>query len=130
MIKPQTPPKFEKLEQIAYIPIHIMKRCGDDLEKALKDPDTQFGFVTSKLGAAYFCRYWMKTDPDRLRTLGASELTDERDLVAHESHTRDQVVTAWAGIMGDYRAMEEAINRKLYPEKRHQPRLLHDNDGG
>jgi len=72
--------------QIAYIPAHAL---GD-----IYHPDVEFGFVTSQVivNRSHFCRFWLKGQPGRLRTVSNSEMTPDECLVeamsVHQSVVR------------------------------------------
>lgn len=70
---------MQQLTQIAYIPDHA--------EGDINHPDVEFGFVDRRSntnGDKYFCRYWRKGEPGKLRTVANSELTHARNLVEHD----------------------------------------------
>lgn len=77
--------KFEKGDQIAYIPDHA--------EGDLNHRDVEFGFVVSEQesGNAVFCRYWNRGTPGILRTVSNSELTPRSNLVLYRSVAPYQV---------------------------------------
>lgn len=70
---------YKRGDQIAYIPDHAN---GD-----LAHPDTEMGFVMkyNKNGGGYFCRFWFKYSPGRLRTVANSELVYPRNLIPYKS---------------------------------------------
>ena len=81
--------KFKLGDQIAYIPLHA---AGD-----IEHPDVEFGFVArlnKHTAESFFCRYWVKGAPGRLRTVGGAELTPG-DMM-HKVYTVDQwIIDAW-----------------------------------
>lgn len=87
--------------QIAYIPTH----ANDDLEH----PDVEFGFVTSERGDSHFCRYWIKGQPGKLRTVSCSELTPSYMLVEIESVLPVVVSDAMALIERQNKEMEDYL---------------------
>jgi hypothetical protein len=82
-------PVYGLKTQVAYIPNHA--------EGNLAHPDVQYGFIASarRPDGSYIVRYWSKGHPNELRTKANGEVTDEENLVAHASHTKDMVDWAW-----------------------------------
>lgn len=70
--------EFKMGDQIAYIPDHANEINHDDVE---------YGFVTgkSRVEGSYFCRYWIKGEPGRLRTTANSESTRSENLLHFET---------------------------------------------
>lgn len=62
--------------QIIYVPIHAK---GD-----LNHPDCEPGFITSKAGSSYYCRFWKKGSTE-LRTKIYSERCDISSLVEKDT---------------------------------------------
>lgn len=61
--------------QVAYIPPYVHDR-NKTTQDALKDVDTEFGFVTSWNEDAVFVRYWIKRWPGELRNVANAEGCD------------------------------------------------------
>lgn len=94
-------PVYGLKTQVAYIPTHA--------EGNLAHPDVQYGFIASarRPDGSYKVRYWSKRDPNELRTKANSEITDEENLVAHATHTKDMVDWAWDEFVAPYLSPEE-----------------------
>lgn len=71
--------------QILYMPTHAN---GNPKHK-----DVQEGFVTSIVPSnnCLFCRYWSKFSPGELRTRANSELTNIRNIMVEDTHSKSDV---------------------------------------
>ena len=90
----KTGESLSKGDQIAYVPMHAKSN--------LMHPDVEFGFVMGPAGGnAYFCRYWLKDKPGKLRTVANSEATPSDSLVKFRTTIQSMVNDAIRAIESD-----------------------------
>lgn len=86
------PQELKAGRQVAYIPPHVRDSHDDNVNKMLRDKDTEFGFISSWRGNIVFCRFWNKFDSNAtLRTLSTSEGCRREDLELYNYHPQEYV---------------------------------------
>jgi len=78
--------QFSKGTQIAYIPNDVDR---DNLDH----PDVEFGFIEKLMIDRHcaMCRFWSRSNPNRLGTVANSELTPLENIVAHQIHDQQEI---------------------------------------
>lgn len=79
-------------KQVAYIPSHVIEKCGSARRAIVTDADdVEYGFVSSWNEQTIFCRFWSLQFPKELRTTANSEGCNIEDLYLYPSRMQSVV---------------------------------------
>lgn len=79
-------------KQVAYIPSHVIEKCGSARRAIVTDADdVEYGFVSSWNDQTVFCRFWSLHSPKELRTTANSAGCNIEDLYFYPSRMQSVV---------------------------------------